>query len=210
MDNTNLGMVIAFVSFAGVVFTALNQTLNVWLKDYLDKRKRARNNPSLQKKMEYYLQADRLCMKLRKQLTADHVSLAHFHNGGQFKSGVGIDKFTVISEDYTDHTGISSLSMYNSTLLSYAPFTFHKLLTEGFYGMDDAKCISDKALKKDLTSRNIHSVYLFAINDLNKEPLGFIEVAYIAPHTLSAEDRIVVWGLHNDFLNVITMRKSKI
>jgi hypothetical protein len=200
-----IGIVIALITLSGVMFTAINQTLGIWLKSYMEMRHKRMAMP-LDQKLAFNMEADRLCLQLRKQLGADRVFLANFHNGGQFKSGVGIDKFTIVSEDYSDSAEISLKRLYEGTLLSYAPFTFHKLLTEDRYFVCQTHCMLDKAFKKDLINRGVKSVYLFVIKDLNGEPLAFIEIAFNKQHDLDLENQNAVWQYHNKFLRVIKMK----
>ena len=204
----NIGSNAALLALAGILFTALNQTFGIWFKAYLDRRKK-RNLIPMDKKLAFNLESDRLCLRLRKLLMADRVFLANFHNGGQFKSGVSIDKFTVVGEDYTDDAGISLKRVYDNTLLSYAPFTFHKLLVEGHHYVEDVHCMHDKAMRKDLMARGVKSLYLFMIKDLTGEPLGFIEIAFNCQHSIDDAQKISIWSYHNEFLNVIKMQKHE-
>lgn len=202
-----VGIVIALITVTGVVFTALNQTMGIGLKAYLEMRRKKAALP-LDQKMAFNIEADRLCLHLRKQLKADRVFLANFHNGGQFKSGIGIDKFTIVSEDYTNDAEISLKRVYEGTLMSYAPFTFHKLLTEDSYFATATHCMLDKAFRKDLLNRGVKSMYMFVIKDLSGEPLAFIEIAYNQPHVMDAENTTIVWTYHNKFLKVIKMKNQ--
>lgn len=196
MDTT---VIVALITLSGVIFTGVNQLISIWLKNRVENV----HKKELLKRTSISLEVDKLCANLRTELNADHVFIGKFHNGGSFKSGLPMDKFTVYGEDYTANTK-SLKRVYVNTLMTLAPFTFHKLLVEGFCFRPVVSQMVDKELKEDLMEANLYSFFAILVKDLSGNPIAFIAVGYSEFRILTSEDRNIYWKYHNRFLKILT------
>lgn len=190
---------IALISLGGVVFTALNKSFDIFLSNRLAKKRKR----ELLKRNFIALETDKLCLELRENVKADRVYIAKFHNGGSFKTGLPMDKFTVYGEDYSKKAITSLKRKYYATMMTIAPYLFHKLLVEGFCYNVSIEDMLDKHMKDDLLERGTKSLYVFLIKDLSMSPVAFIGVEYICKKAITNTEKSIVWKYHNKFLRLL-------
>lgn len=191
------------------VITMLSTLISVYLKE--------RFFPKLERqvltvdKSTFYLKLDTICHTIKEAVKADGVYIAYFHNGGHFINGVGMDKYTVVGEDYQEDMK-SYKTQYRDVMVNNFSYLFHNLLVSNRnYIHDISKNSSqDKAYKEDLKNRNINSTYTFLIKDVIKEtPIGFISIEYKNINSFSVESEAYIWKHQNAISNLLNMTKTK-
>lgn len=178
-----------------IFITAIFTLITVWFKDYYIKRKFLKSQPVPIDKSEIYLKLMHICGDIKKDLAANGVFIAYFHNGDYFKNGLSIEKFTVVAEDYDESINISYISSYANKPIQYITYLYHRLLTDGrcYKPNIDSVKVVDSAYKQDCISRNVKSTYSFLIKDANEKPIGFISVEYTTITEFKKENESFIW-----------------
>lgn len=191
------------------IITMCSTIMSVYLKE--------RFFPKLEKqvltvdKSTFYLKLDTICHTIREAVHSDGVYIAYFHNGGHFINGIGMDKYTVVGEDYREDMK-SYKNQYKDVMVNSFSYLFHSLLVSNRHYMNDiSKNISqDRAYKEDLKNRGINSTYTFLIKDVIKEtPIGFISVEYSTINAFSIESEAYIWKHQNAISNLLNMTNNK-
>lgn len=195
-------IIVAIITFA----TAIS---SIYLKERLF--------PRLEKqvltidKSNSYLKLDIICHKIREAVNSEGVYIAYFHNGGHFINGVGMDKYTVVGEDYSANLK-SYKSQYRDILVNNFSYLFHNLLVANRHYIEDVdrNPNKDKGYKEDLKDRDIKSTYTFLIKDVIKgDPIGFISIEYKQTNCFSKESEAYIWKHQNEISNLLSVTKNK-
>jgi hypothetical protein len=142
-----------------------------------------------------------------KELEADRVWIAQFHNGGHFyPTGKSIQKFSIFYEKTTPNSQ-SIQTTFQNVPVSLFPKAMAALYKEGeiaipTYGGEDYDLAS--------VSRpyGTKSFYMISLNDLHDKFIGVISISYNTEYKLSKEDWIfirqkagVIGTLLDEYLN---------
>jgi hypothetical protein len=169
--------------------------LGIWLKDFYIKKKLLQTTMSPIDKSELYLKLTKICGEIKRDLNANGVYIAYFHNGDFFKNGLSIEKFTVVAEDYDEHIGVSYIASYANKPIQYITYLYHRLLTDGRCYKKDIPNLKmiDNVYKQDCLSRNVNSTYSFIIKDSDEKPIGLVSVEYSDNICFKLDDEKYIW-----------------
>lgn len=190
------------------IITGLFMLINTLINKY-DKHKK--KQLSKEDKSLYYIELDKISYTIRKDLNADGVYIAYFHNGGNFINGISMDKYSVVGEDYASHLN-SYKAIYKDKLVNNFPYLFHNLITKNRHYIDSVESymFKDTMYKDELKFRNINSTYTFLIKDpVKKTPLGFVSIEYTDVTKFKKSDESFIWKYQNDIANLLNMDKIK-
>jgi len=142
-----------------------------------------------------------------KELEADRVWIAQFHNGGHFyPTGKSIQKFSIFYEKTTPNTQ-SIQTTFQNVPVSLFPKAMAALYKEGEIAIP-----TYEGEDYDLTSVSrpygTKSFYMISLNDLHDKFIGVISISYDTEYKLSKEDWIfirqkagVIGTLLDEYLN---------
>jgi hypothetical protein len=142
-----------------------------------------------------------------KELDADRVWIAQFHNGGHFyPTGKSIQKFSIFYEKTTPNTQ-SIQTTFQNVPVSLFPKAMATLYKEG-----EISIPTYSGEDYDLTSVSrpygTKSFYMISLNDLHDKFIGVVSISYDTEYKLSKEDWIfirqkagVIGTLLDEYLN---------
>lgn len=142
-----------------------------------------------------------------KELEADRVWIAQFHNGGHFyPTGKSIQKFSIFYEKTTPNSQ-SIQTTFQNVPVSLFPKAMAALYKEGEIAIP-----TYEGEDYDLTSVSrpygTKSFYMISLNDLHDKFIGVISISYDTEYKLSKEDWIfirqkagVIGTLLDEYLN---------
>ena len=189
------------------VITAITTILGIYLKERLFPKLKQQSLTVT--KSNFYLELDIICRKIRESVKADGVYIAYFHNGGHFITGIDMDKYTVVGEDYSPELK-SYKAQYKDVLVNSFSYLFHNLLVSNRHYLEDINKNPDKdrGYKEDLKNRNINSTFTFLVRDpIKKTPIGFISIEYSKANTFAKEVESYIWKHQNDVANLLNSTK---
>lgn len=192
------------LSGGGVVVAA-------WANTYFTERAKRKRAPSIEDKSMCYLEMDKICSSIRTTVKADGSYLAYFHNGGVFSNGISMDKFTVVGEDYNDRIRcLSYKKSYNSTMINYMSYAYHRLLVDNKYLLDNVDNIPDLSYKSDLSKRKVVSMYMYLIKDpVSDKPIGFFALEYVDSYVLTSIEEMNIWKQQNRISKLLNITVIK-
>lgn len=189
------------------VITAITTILGIYLKERLFPKLKQQSLTVT--KSNFYLELDIICHKIKESVKADGVYIAYFHNGGHFITGIDMDKYTVVGEDYSPELK-SYKAQYKDVLVNSFSYLFHNLLVSNRHYLEDINKYPDKdrGYKEDLKNRNINSTFTFLVRDpIKKTPIGFISIEYSKANTFAKEVESYIWKHQNDVANLLNSTK---
>lgn len=157
------------------------------------------NKVSIINKSKLFLELQQTCGTIKKDIDANAVYIAYFHNGDYYKNGLSIDKFSVVAEDYDEcitFNNTSYIRSYQNTSIQQIIFIYHKLLSESRYyihNTNNTNTTIDSIFYKDLLCRNVKSSYMFLIKNEDDKPIGFIACEYTTPCAFNKEKETYIW-----------------
>lgn len=198
-----------------IILTGLFSTAGViasgWAGAYFKRRFTKTHTPSMEDKSMCYLEMDKICSAIRTAVKADGSYLAYFHNGGVFSNGIAMDKFTVVGEDYNARVKCTSYKKtYNSTMINYMPYAYHRLLVDNKYLLDNVEDMPDLSYKSDLNKRKVSSMYMYLIKDsVSDKPIGFFGLEYVDPYVLTSIEEMAIWKQQNRISKLLNITVIK-
>lgn len=179
-----------------ILIVNISAIVTVWLREYYIKKK-LRENIELSpiKKSEFYLKLTHICGEIKRDLKADGVFIAYFHNGDYYKNGLSIDKFTVVAEDYNTNIESGYISKYQNRTINYITYLYHRLLVDDRCYKENISNLKmiDATYKEDCLLRNVISTYSFIIKNADETPIGFISLEYTYPFEFKKEYESFIW-----------------
>lgn len=149
-------------------------------------------------------------LKIDKQLwdilnifDAEKVTLSRFHNGGNFISGISMDKFTATNEVSKNTDLPSSMAQHKNILLSGMPDVMYELFFQDKFFTTDSEVIENTHLYNSVESAKIDNLYMFIIKNLSGNHEAFITI-YNANAKITDNHFTAVWKRHNNILSLIT------
>jgi len=142
-----------------------------------------------------------------KELEADRVWIAQFHNGGHFyPTGKSIQKFSIFYEKTTPNSQ-SIQTTFQNVPVSLFPKAMAALYKDGEISIPTYEG-EDYDLSSVSRPYGTKSFYMITLNDLHDKFIGVISVAYDTEYKLSKEDWIfirqkagVIGTLLDEYLN---------
>jgi hypothetical protein len=145
-----------------------------------------------------------LLYNLKKELSADKVIVARFHNGGNFANGYEMKKFTVTHET-PGGTSIPLMDKQVAVLNSrYSEAILH-LVSIGNYSIADCTDCTDQSFRHDMQEYGFQATYLFLIRQIDGTEEGFVGVNFKSTHVMTPEHRQKVSEKLTDILGVLNM-----
>ena len=126
-----------------------------------------------------------LC-KIQQDTSACKVIVARFHNGGVFRGGMDMEKFSITHETSYGSTEPMQ-SKHVATLNSRYGSAFLVLATLGYYIVNDVHDCPDPNFKRDMEAFGFKSTYLFLIKQFDGSDEGFIGVNFSGTKVLTPE-----------------------
>jgi hypothetical protein len=144
---------------------------------------------------------------IMKELDADRVWIAQFHNGGHFyPTGKSIQKFSIFYEKTTPNSQ-SIQTTFQNVPVSLFPKAMAALYKEGEISIPTYEG-EDYDLSSVSRPYGTKSFYMITLNDLHDKFIGVISIAYNTEYKLSKEDWIfirqkagVIGTLLDEYLN---------
>lgn len=199
-----------------ILIVNISAIVTVWLREYYIKKKlQETSGLSPIKRSEFYLKLTHICGEIKRDLKADGVFIAYFHNGDHYKNGLSIDKFTVVAEDYNTHIGSGYISKYQNKTINYITYLYHRLLTDDRCYKENIPTLKmiDNAYKEDCLQRNVISTYTFIIKNADEDPIGFISLEYTYPFEFKKEYESFIWkhqlSTSKNIKNITSKHESK-
>lgn len=172
-------VIVAWIGVVGIAVPVIYRLLDKWL-DRRDKSRILARNGSMAEKTHRALSMNRICSRLLEDAEADRVTINIFHNGGEFITGMKMDKFTCVAEDYKE--GLTPIMQaYQGTLLTIAPYAMHRVLVNKEYIANDISCIVDKVFRDMVMQEGMKSIVMYLITDVFDKPMGFVAMYYTDP-----------------------------
>jgi hypothetical protein len=142
-----------------------------------------------------------------KELEADRVWIAQFHNGGHFyPTGKSIQKFSIFYEKTTPNSQ-SIQTTFQNVPVSLFPKAMAALYKEGEIAIPTYDG-EDYDLASVSCPYGTKSFYMISLNDLHDKFIGVISISYNTEYKLSKEDWIfirqkagVIGTLLDEYLN---------
>ena len=126
-----------------------------------------------------------------KELEADRVWIAQFHNGGHFyPTGKSIQKFSIFYEKTTPNSQ-SIQTTFQNVPVSLFPKAMSALYKDGEISIPTYEG-EDYDLSSVSRPYGTKSFYMITLNDLHDKFIGVISVAYDTEYKLSKEDWIFI------------------
>ena len=128
---------------------------------------------------------------IMKELDADRVWIAQFHNGGHFyPTGKSIQKFSIFYEKTTPNSQ-SIQTTFQNVPVSLFPKAMAALYKDGEISIPTYEG-EDYDLSSVSRPYGTKSFYMISLNDLHDKFIGVISVAYDTEYKLSKEDWIFI------------------
>ena len=128
---------------------------------------------------------------IMKELDADRVWIAQFHNGGHFyPTGKSIQKFSIFYEKTTPNSQ-SIQTTFQNVPVSLFPKAMATLYKDGEISIPTYEG-EDYDLSSVSRPYGTKSFYMITLNDLHDKFIGVISVAYDTEYKLSKEDWIFI------------------
>jgi len=128
---------------------------------------------------------------IMKELDADRVWIAQFHNGGHFyPTGKSIQKFSIFYEKTTPNSQ-SIQTTFQNVPVSLFPKAMAALYKDGEISIPTYEG-EDYDLSSVSRPYGTKSFYMITLNDLHDKFIGVISVAYDTEYKLSKEDWIFI------------------
>ena len=199
-------IIIAIIGLVGVIASSIGTVL---IKNYVDKKKINNTIHNVHNKAECWMQLDKIAADIRKQENAKGCFIAYFHNGGKFISGIAMDKFTVIADDFDETITDSYKNVYKNTLTSIMSYPILRLYKDNQYIFNKnsfEKTEANKAFINDLDARKVNTVASIIVKDLITDmPIGFISVEY-GDNTVTQDITMAtLWKYHNRISRYMNM-----
>lgn len=149
----------------------------------------------------------RVVKQIQQEVNASKVIIARFHNGGVFRNGLDMEKFSI-----THETPLGSdfplqdkcVAVLNSRYAS----AFLHLATCGDYCISDIEDCPDPNFKQDMRHYGFKSTYLFLIKQFDGSDEGFIGLNFRETKVLNQEQRNKVENHIPRLLGLLNMRES--
>jgi hypothetical protein len=130
--------------------------------------------------------------QLIKELEADRVWVAQFHNGGTFyPTGKSIQKFSIFYEKCMPDA-VSIMHTFQNVPCSLFPKALSTLYKEGELAIPTFKKGEDYDLTSIARPYNTQSFYMLSLEDLHGRFIGAMAIAYNTEHKFTKEDWILV------------------
>lgn len=171
----------ALIGASAVIFT---KSLEMLYK-YFNERKKNKNDEYHYINKDYEI--DRLLWNVHQHYDIDRVYVCQFHNGGTYKSGMSMQKFTMTNEIVSDKVEMAVISLFKERLTSEFTTIFKELMFNKKYEIENNKQQSTK--NPHLNIFNEGTCLLYTIQDFNKAPLGFLGFHFIDNKTISQEQK---------------------
>jgi hypothetical protein len=169
-------IIVAWIAIVGITIPLVYRAIDKHLDRKLERR-RVINNGTMVEKSYRALNMNRICSRLLEKSMAHRVTMNIFHNGGEFITGLKMDRFTCVAEDYVE--GLTPvMPSYQGSLLSLAPYTMNRLIVNKEHHSDNVDDMSDKVLRDMLTAHGTKSIYGYLVSDVFDKPIGFITFSY--------------------------------
>lgn len=149
----------------------------------------------------------KLLCKIQQHTQSCKVIIARFHNGGSYRNGIDMEKFTITHETQLGSTvplQDKCLGVFNSRYGS----AFLHLATLGEYVINDINDCPDPNFKQDMKFYGFQATYLFLIKQFDNSDEGFIGVNFRNTKVMTTEERDKVRNYIPRLLGLINMKES--
>ena len=198
-------IIYAFVTTTiGAILGGAFTLLNSKYKYKLEVKDKNKHRTSLKEVARFNFEIDKLLYELLAATNFDRITLCRYHNGEEFVKGLPIDKYTMTNEAISSRISETVNEKHQSIHLSKYSTMQHELLYKGCYLRNDIDSINDMVLREYCKKNNLKNTYLFLIEDIDKDPLGFVTFCSINSNaTMTDVNEIVIRDKHDAFVNLV-------
>lgn len=153
-------------------------TLSVWLKWYLDGKKRRNELENLISENDFkgMVIIQEWLDKVRIEDELDRIAIYQFHNGGYFTNGKSMKKFSMTYE--STRSGLANMKRNSQNILvSENPRWIEKMFHDDFFVTE--KPVDDPKAKEEFERWGIQQSITIPIKDIRKKMIGFVVIHYI-------------------------------
>lgn len=149
--------------------------------------------------------------KIQSELTASKVILARFHNGGDFRNGLKMKKFSLTHETPEVSNKYPPMQDRCTAVLNsrYASSFLHLTTLKDFCIPDVNDC-PDKNFSTDMRYYGFEATYLFLIEQYDGNAEGFIGINFRNTKVLTAEQRSKVLEHIPRILGLLNMSEKSL
>ena len=147
-----------------------------------------------------------LC-KLQQTTQACKVVVARFHNGGSYRNGLDMEKFSITHETQLGST-VPLQDKCVSVLNSRYGSAFLHLATLGEYCISDIEDCPDPNFKQDMKFYGFSATYLFLIKQFDNSDEGFLGLNFKQTTVLTQEQKDKVRASIVRLVGLINMKES--
>ena len=159
----------------GALITAVATVTSVWLGHIYVKRKR--QNPVAEDTAQSANVYTAIKFTL-EEMKADRAYVLQFHNGGQYYSGRGQQKYSCTHEIAADGISHECDHSQNHRVSNHHSY-IRTLIEEERYCPLDTALINDNAFSHNLRLQGVKSLYNVPIKTLNGKIIGILGVDYV-------------------------------
>lgn len=160
------------------VFSLLVALGSVWLKHYLDTKKKAVDDADYESisdsDIDNMMDIQKYIEDFRTKWDFDRIGIYQFHNGGKFFHGVPMKKYSQSYE--STGPGVSKIKDKNqNVLVTEHPFLMKSMSESGFFSID----ASDPALdytREKINEFGILQIVTCSIRALSGQLIGFVQI----------------------------------
>lgn len=150
---------------------------SVWLKHFLDTRKKASDEEDheriSEKDVDNMIEIQNFLEEFRKKWNLDRIGIFQFHNGGKFFHGVPMKKYSQTFE--ATASGVSKVKEHNqSVFVTEHPSLMKHLSEHDFFSVDANDPVLDY-LRERVTQEGILQISTAPIRTISGQLIGFIQ-----------------------------------
>lgn len=150
---------------------------SVWLKHFLDTRKKASDEEDheriSEKDVDNMIEIQNFLEEFRKKWDLDRIGIFQFHNGGKFFHGVPMKKYSQTFE--ATASGVSKVKEHNqSVFVTEHPSLMKHLSEHDFFSVDANDPVLDY-LRERVTQEGILQISTAPIRTISGQLIGFIQ-----------------------------------
>jgi len=163
---------------------------SVWLKHFLDTRKKAfdeENHERISEKdVDNMIEIQNFLEEFRNKWNLDRIGIFQFHNGGKFFHGVPMKKYSQTFESTA--SGVSKVKEHNqSVFVTEHPSLMKHLSEHDFFSVDANDPVLDY-LRERVTQEGILQISTAPIRTISGQLIGFIQFHTVKTRIEVTED----------------------
>lgn len=174
------------------VFSVIVAFGTVWLKHFLDTRKKASDEENYerisQQDIDSMLEVQEFLEDFREKWVFDRVGIFQFHNGGKFFHGIPMKKYSQTFESVSH--GVSKSKEHNQgVFVTEHPSLMKHLSEKEFFYVDADDPVLDY-IRGRVTEEGILQILSAPIRSLSGQLIGFLQL-HTVKHKVEIKDELI-------------------